>query len=84
MKRRALLGLFLALPLARGQACTPTPVLTQGPYHLRDVPEREDLREGLPGVPLRLRLRVQDRACRPLVGSGWTSGTRTPWGATPG
>jgi protocatechuate 3,4-dioxygenase beta subunit len=68
VKRRALLGLFLALPLARGQACTPTPALTQGPYYLRDVPEREDLREGLPGVPLRLRLRVQDRACRPLVG----------------
>jgi protocatechuate 3,4-dioxygenase beta subunit len=68
MKRRTLLAL-LALPLARGQACTPTPALTEGPYYLRDVPEREDLREGLPGVPLRLRLGVRDQACRPLVGA---------------
>ncbi|GGM95943.1 catechol 1,2-dioxygenase [Thermus composti] len=67
MKRRAFLGLFL-LPLARGQACTPTPALTEGPYYLREVPRRQDLREGLFGVPLRLLLRVQDRACRPMGG----------------
>ncbi len=61
---------MLLLPLARGQgACAPTPALTQGPYYLREVPEREDLREGLPGVPLRLLLRVQDRACRPVAGA---------------
>lgn len=69
MQRRAVFGLFL-LPLARGQGtCAPTPALTQGPYYLRDVPQREDLREGLPGVPLRLLLRVRDRACRPLQGA---------------
>ena len=69
MQRRAVFGLFL-LPLARGQGtCAPTPALTQGPYYLRDVPQREDLREGLPGVPLRLLLRVRDRACRPLEGA---------------
>lgn len=69
MKRRAFLGMLL-LPLARGQGtCTPTPALTQGPYYLREVPEREDLREGLPGVALRLLLQVRDRACRPLQGA---------------
>lgn len=45
------------------------PALAQGPYYLREVPDREDLREGLPGVPLRLLLRVQDRACRPVAGA---------------
>ncbi len=40
MRRRAFLGIFL-LPLARGQGtCAPTPALTQGPYYLREVPER--------------------------------------------
>ncbi|GLV47972.1 catechol 1,2-dioxygenase [Thermus sp. LT1-2-5] len=69
MKRRSLLALFL-LPWARGQgACRPTPALTEGPYYLREVPQRQDLREGLPGVPLRLTLRVQDTACRPLQGA---------------
>lgn len=67
MKRRALLGLFL-LPLARSQ-CPPTPALTEGPYYLRDVPRRQDLREGLSGVPLRLRLFLRDRACRPTKGA---------------
>lgn len=67
MKRRTLLGLLLSLPLARAQ-CPPTPSLTEGPYYLREVPKRKDLREGLPGIPLRLTLRVQDRTCRPLGG----------------
>lgn len=69
MKRRTLLALLLGLAYPRGQAaCAPTPSLTAGPYYLRDVPRREDLREGLPGVPLRLDLKVQDRSCRPLLG----------------
>ncbi|APD08976.1 MULTISPECIES: intradiol ring-cleavage dioxygenase [Thermus] len=69
MRRRALMGLFL-LPLARAQgACRPTPALTEGPYYLREVPQRSDLREGLPGVPLRLTLKVQNAACRPLGGA---------------
>lgn len=67
MKRRTLLGLLLSLPLARAQ-CPPTPALTEGPYYLREVPRRRDLREGLPGIPLRLTLRVQDRTCQPLGG----------------
>ncbi|WP_105316990.1 intradiol ring-cleavage dioxygenase [Thermus tenuipuniceus] len=67
MKRRTLLGLFL-LPLARAQ-CPLTPALTEGPYFLRDVPRRQDLREGLPGIPLRLALAVQDHTCRPLEGA---------------
>ncbi|GAA6743691.1 intradiol ring-cleavage dioxygenase [Thermus antranikianii] len=67
MKRRTLLGFFLSLPLARAQ-CPPTPPLTEGPYYLREVPRRRDLREGLPGIPLRLTLRVQDRTCQPLGG----------------
>lgn len=70
MKRRTLLSLLALFPLARGQGgCTPTPALTEGPYYLREVPRRQDLREGLPGVPLRLRLAVQNRACQPLRGA---------------
>lgn len=70
MKRRTLLGLLALFPLARGQGgCTPTPALTEGPYYLREVPRRQDLREGLPGIPLRLRLSVQNRACQPLRGA---------------
>lgn len=69
MHRRA----FLVLPLlawVRAQGgCPPTPALTEGPYWLREVPRRKDLREGLPGVPLRLGLTLRDRACRPLGGA---------------
>lgn len=70
MNRRALLKAFtLALSgrVLAQPACIPTPALAQGPYYLAQVPRRRDLREG-EGVPLRLLLRVQDRACRPLVG----------------
>jgi protocatechuate 3,4-dioxygenase beta subunit len=38
--------------------CLPTPPMTAGPYYLSDMPLRRDITEGLPGVPLSLRIRV--------------------------
>jgi hypothetical protein len=40
--------------------CVLTPVLPEGPYYLDDMPVRTDIPEGKPGVPLTLRIAVQD------------------------
>jgi protocatechuate 3,4-dioxygenase beta subunit len=44
-------------PIA-GDPCPPTPRQTEGPYYFDPRLVRRDIREGRPGVPLRLRLQV--------------------------
>ncbi|WP_354682386.1 intradiol ring-cleavage dioxygenase [Cupriavidus necator] len=52
-------------------ACLLTPAATEGPFYLDDALLRADLRDGRPGQPLRLRLRVVDaqRGCAPVPGA---------------
>ncbi len=53
-----------------GLACVLTPEQVEGPYYLDDVKVRADIREGKPGVPLQLVLRLVDvRSCRPVEGA---------------
>lgn len=48
--------------------CVLTPDLTEGPYYLEGQFVRADITEGKPGVPLGLRIAVQDiTACAPLA-----------------
>ena len=48
--------------------CVLTPDLTEGPYYLDDQLIRADITEGKPGVPLTLRIAVQDiTACGPMA-----------------
>jgi protocatechuate 3,4-dioxygenase beta subunit len=65
-------GLLLAAPL-RAQAaaaCNLTPELTEGPFYLDTGRLRRDITEGLPGVPLRLRITLLDLdGCKPLQGA---------------
>jgi protocatechuate 3,4-dioxygenase beta subunit len=51
------------------EVCVLTPELTEGPYYVPLNLIREDITEGKPGVPLRLRLAVVDVAsdCAPLA-----------------
>jgi protocatechuate 3,4-dioxygenase beta subunit len=46
-----------------------TPAVEEGPYYLHDAPARVDISEGLPGVPVELRLQVVDQAGAPLAGA---------------
>jgi protocatechuate 3,4-dioxygenase beta subunit len=49
------------------RACVLTPESTEGPYYLPDGMIRQDITEGRPGVPLQLRLTVQDASnCTPI------------------
>lgn len=65
-----------ALGTARAQAtgapaATPlalTAQTTEGPYYMADTPLRADITEGLPGVPLEVRLTVRDQAGTALPG----------------
>jgi len=51
-------------------ACRETRRQTPGPYPNVDSPLRADIREGVPGVPLRLRLKVRDAiGCGPIGGA---------------
>lgn len=57
-------------------ACRLTPTETEGPFPLRaalagDRLLRADITEGVPGVPLALRIRLVDvnRGCRPIAGA---------------
>ncbi|WP_165977286.1 intradiol ring-cleavage dioxygenase [Nonomuraea diastatica] len=53
--------------LAGAGTCTLTPSATQGPFYFDAGRIRSDIREGKPGVRLRLGIRVQDStACRPV------------------
>ena len=65
--RRAFLG--GTAPPAFGNAdCVLTPQITQGPYFLDPKLVRRDIREGKPGVPMRVRLRVVDVSrCAPIA-----------------
>ncbi len=63
------------VPAAMAEAVTPAPDyscrsthrLTQGPYLLPDSPLRSDIREGAPGVPLKLKLKVINNIwCTPM------------------
>ena len=48
-------------------SCQSTHRLTQGPYLLPDSPLRSDVREGTPGVPLKLKLNIINNIwCTPL------------------
>lgn len=48
-----------ATPAGTG-TCVLTPEVTEGPFYVPDSPLRQDITEGRPGVPLELRLTVQD------------------------
>ena len=49
--------------------CVLTPTQTEGPYFVKS-PQRRDIREGRPGLPLDLRLRVVSASdCQPLTGA---------------
>ncbi|MEM5277313.1 intradiol ring-cleavage dioxygenase [Cupriavidus taiwanensis] len=72
------LGLLAAAGIAPGTAaaatpaaCVLTPAATEGPFYLDDALVRADIRDGRPGQPLRLRIRVVDagRGCPPVPGA---------------
>jgi protocatechuate 3,4-dioxygenase beta subunit len=51
-----------------GASCVLAPEMTEGPYYLDDHLIRRDITEGKDGVPLRLRLTVQDASsCKPIA-----------------
>lgn len=61
-----------ALPTAasaqpQAAAATLTAQTTEGPLYLEGMPLRSDITEGLPGVPLELRLHITDAAHMPLA-----------------
>lgn len=52
------------------QACTLTPASVSGPFYFDPKLRRDDITEGLPGAPLRLRFMVIDAAnCTPVPGA---------------
>jgi protocatechuate 3,4-dioxygenase beta subunit len=52
--------------LIAGTACPATPEQTEGPFYFDPELVRQDIGEGKPGVPLRLRLQIVDAAaCAP-------------------
>lgn len=53
---------------ATATACVLTPEWTEGPYYVAGELIRSDITEGRPGVPLKLRIAVQDvTSCGPLA-----------------
>jgi protocatechuate 3,4-dioxygenase beta subunit len=51
-------------------ACVLTPEMTEGPYYIPDEAARRNIAEGLPGVPLALRLTVVSAStCKPVSGA---------------
>ncbi|HEX8262897.1 MAG TPA: hypothetical protein VF547_08495, partial [Allosphingosinicella sp.] len=56
--------------LIAGSACPVTPRQTEGPFYFDPKRVRPDVREGRPGLPLRLRLQVVTAAgCAPVAGA---------------
>jgi protocatechuate 3,4-dioxygenase beta subunit len=56
--------------LIAGETCPATPAQTEGPFYFDPRLVRQDIAEGRPGVPLRLRLQIVDaEACAPLRGA---------------
>jgi protocatechuate 3,4-dioxygenase beta subunit len=49
--------------------CQLLPELTQGPFPTTVQIERRDITEGLPGMPLRVGIRVVDESCVPIPGA---------------
>lgn len=49
--------------------CTVLPETTAGPFPTIEQLDRRDVREGLPGEPLRLGMRVVDADCSPVPGA---------------
>ncbi|MEO8686213.1 MAG: intradiol ring-cleavage dioxygenase [Devosia sp.] len=47
--------------------CVITPEVTEGPYYFDPAMQRNDITEGRPGVPTRIRLQVVDAACLPMA-----------------
>jgi protocatechuate 3,4-dioxygenase beta subunit len=73
-RRGFFLGGAAAFVCARGVADTPVCALTAeqevGPYYIEDEQLRQDVTEGRPGVPLKLRVALVDaRSCAPLDGA---------------
>ena len=57
-----------AHPATPAAALELTAQTTEGPYYLEGMPVRADITEGLPGVPLEVRINVVDAASVPLPG----------------
>lgn len=52
------------------KACEATRQISPGPFVKPDSPLRSDIREGLPGAPLKLKLKIVDSVwCRPVEGA---------------
>ncbi len=49
------------------ESCTPTCAMMLGPCHDAQAPEREDISEGQPGLPMRFALRFLDDNCEPVA-----------------
>lgn len=49
--------------------CQLTPETTEGPFYLDPRLMRSDIRDGMAGHPLAIRLQVVDTACRPIEGA---------------
>lgn len=56
----------LASMFDEASSCTLTPEETEGPYYIDVDAIRSDIRDGRPGVPLRVGVRVLDEDCRPV------------------
>ena len=66
------LGWALPGPAASTALAAPLPLTaqtTEGPYFLAGMPERADITEGRPGVPLAVRIRVLTAQGQPLPGA---------------
>lgn len=49
--------------------CALMPEVTEGPYYIDPGLVRADIREGRPGLPLRMRMQVVDPSCQPIPGA---------------
>lgn len=49
--------------------CFLTPDIVDGPYYKDKAIVRQDITEGRKGIPLELRVRLVDAACRPIAGA---------------
>ncbi|HEY8545755.1 MAG TPA: intradiol ring-cleavage dioxygenase [Acidimicrobiales bacterium] len=59
-------GRDLAARFEEAGTCRVTPEQTEGPYHIDVDRIRSDIRDGRPGLPLRVGVRVLDEECRPI------------------
>jgi protocatechuate 3,4-dioxygenase beta subunit len=55
--------------IAGAGLCSIMAEATEGPFYFDPKLERRDVSEGLPGLPLKLRLQVVDAACAPITGA---------------